>query len=70
MDMPDQKSRRQEPRACGFGESDRRVIDPPPIVEMYADAPNAPPEELKDWRLWNLARIAMPKVMPGKGDKR
>lgn len=36
---------RQQPaaaRACGFGERDRRVIDPPPIIQLIArDARNA-----------------------------
>ncbi|KAI9762238.1 MAG: CTP synthase ura7 [Chaenotheca gracillima] len=33
---------RQQPlaaRACGFGERDRRVIDPPPIVQLFAKDP-------------------------------
>ncbi|KAH8878563.1 hypothetical protein GQ53DRAFT_859291 [Thozetella sp. PMI_491] len=33
---------RQQPyaaRSCGFGERDRRVIDPPPIVELVVDDP-------------------------------
>ncbi|KAI5779756.1 velvet factor-domain-containing protein [Geopyxis carbonaria] len=33
---------RQQPvaaRACGFGERDRRVIDPPPIVQLIANDP-------------------------------
>ncbi|KAI9826407.1 MAG: hypothetical protein M1832_000324 [Thelocarpon impressellum] len=35
---------RQQPlaaRACGFGERDRRVIDPPPIVQLVAKAADA-----------------------------
>ncbi|KAK1073132.1 hypothetical protein LTR12_010177 [Friedmanniomyces endolithicus] len=40
---------RQQPlaaRACGFGEKDRRVIDPPPIVELrVTDASGAPRED-------------------------
>lgn len=34
---------RQQPvnaRACGFGERDRRVIDPPPILQMIVNDPN------------------------------
>ncbi|KAI5780191.1 velvet factor-domain-containing protein [Peziza echinospora] len=34
---------RQQPvaaRACGFGERDRRVIDPPPIVQLISNDPN------------------------------
>lgn len=40
---------RQQPiaaRACGFGERDRRVIDPPPILELKIEDPSATPEEL------------------------
>lgn len=40
---------RQQPvaaRSCGFGERDRRVIDPPPIVQMRIDDPTVTPEEL------------------------
>ncbi|KAK5140792.1 hypothetical protein LTR32_006496 [Rachicladosporium monterosium] len=40
---------RQQPlaaRACGFGEKDRRVIDPPPIIELrVTDASGAPRED-------------------------
>ena len=39
---------RQQPlaaRACGFGERDRRVIDPPPILELKIDHPTATEEE-------------------------
>ncbi|OAA38042.1 RYP2-like protein [Metarhizium rileyi] len=35
-------SMRQQPqaaRACGFGDRDRRVIDPPPIVQLYVEGP-------------------------------
>ncbi|KAK0101157.1 hypothetical protein ONS96_006379 [Cadophora gregata f. sp. sojae] len=34
---------RQQPkvaRACGFGERDRRVVDPPPIVQLHIDNPD------------------------------
>ncbi len=48
---------RQEPRACGFGERDRGVIDPPPILEMFVDAPNTPPEELQKLE---AAKIQLP----------
>ena len=36
---------RQQPaaaRACGFGERDRRVIDPPPIVQLIVNDPPSP----------------------------
>ncbi|KAF4333706.1 sexual development regulator velC [Fusarium beomiforme] len=39
---------RQQPiaaRSCGFGERDRRVIDPPPIVQLLVEAPNLTKEE-------------------------
>ncbi|KAI1866934.1 hypothetical protein JX265_007510 [Neoarthrinium moseri] len=39
---------RQQPaaaRSCGFGERDRRVIDPPPIVQLKIDDPSVTPEE-------------------------
>ncbi|KAJ4145029.1 hypothetical protein LMH87_003891 [Akanthomyces muscarius] len=39
---------RQQPRAaraCGFGDRDRRVIDPPPIVQLRVDGPGLSDEE-------------------------
>lgn len=42
-------SLRQQPsaaRACGFGEKDRRAIDPPPIVQVTIDDPHATAEEI------------------------
>ncbi|KAF3273058.1 hypothetical protein TWF173_008413 [Orbilia oligospora] len=60
---------RQQPvaaRACGFGERDRRVIDPPPIVQLVASDPSNPSSE-SDVRypfnvvhctLWNVAGTA------------
>ncbi|KAI8628658.1 hypothetical protein F5Y19DRAFT_476204 [Xylariaceae sp. FL1651] len=41
---------RQQPvaaRSCGFGERDRRVIDPPPIIQMSIEDPNASEDEIK-----------------------
>ncbi|RFU77426.1 hypothetical protein TARUN_4793 [Trichoderma arundinaceum] len=41
---------RQQPnaaRACGFGDRDRRVIDPPPIVELLIKNPNFTAEEIR-----------------------
>ena len=41
---------RQQPvaaRSCGFGERDRRVIDPPPIVQLTIDNSKLTPEEVK-----------------------
>lgn len=40
---------RQQPsaaRSCGFGERDRRVIDPPPIIQLKIEDPNLSPEEV------------------------
>ncbi|KAI1500479.1 velvet factor-domain-containing protein [Biscogniauxia marginata] len=41
---------RQQPvaaRSCGFGERDRRVIDPPPIVQVSVEDPNASRSEIE-----------------------
>ncbi|KAI1417723.1 velvet factor-domain-containing protein [Hypoxylon sp. FL1857] len=41
---------RQQPvaaRSCGFGERDRRVIDPPPIVQVFIEDPKATQEEIR-----------------------
>jgi hypothetical protein len=40
---------RQQPvaaRSCGFGERDRRVIDPPPIVQLSIEDPSLSQEEI------------------------
>lgn len=40
---------RQQPfaaRSCGFGERDRRVIDPPPIVQLNIEDPDLTPDEI------------------------
>ncbi|KAI1358593.1 hypothetical protein F5Y08DRAFT_110984 [Xylaria arbuscula] len=42
---------RQQPiaaRSCGYGERDRRVIDPPPIIQMSIEDPASSPEEIKN----------------------
>ncbi|KAK5629596.1 hypothetical protein RRF57_005311 [Xylaria bambusicola] len=42
---------RQQPiaaRSCGYGERDRRVIDPPPIIQMSIVDPTASPEEIRN----------------------
>ncbi|KAF3906544.1 hypothetical protein ABW20_dc0107672 [Dactylellina cionopaga] len=60
---------RQQPvaaRACGFGERDRRVIDPPPIVQLVAADPSNPSSEsdikypfnVVHCTLWNVAGTA------------
>lgn len=51
---------RQNPkaaRACGFGERDRRVVDPPPILTMEISDPNASPEELATLRKQDFAVV-------------
>ncbi|ATY61132.1 VosA [Cordyceps militaris CM01] len=43
---------RQQPRAaraCGFGDRDRRVIDPPPIVQLKVDGPSLSEEERRTY---------------------
>ncbi|KAF4975596.1 hypothetical protein FZEAL_7638 [Fusarium zealandicum] len=40
---------RQQPvaaRSCGFGERDRRVVDPPPIVQLIIEGPNLSQEQI------------------------
>lgn len=42
---------RQQPmaaRCCGYGERDRRVIDPPPIVQLRINNPDLTPDEMYD----------------------
>ena len=41
---------RQQPqaaRACGFGDRDRRVIDPPPIIQLRVEGPSLSPHEIR-----------------------
>ncbi|KAI0447992.1 hypothetical protein F4803DRAFT_558286 [Xylaria telfairii] len=41
---------RQQPvaaRSCGYGERDRRVIDPPPIIQMNIEDPTASEDEIR-----------------------
>lgn len=41
---------RQQPvaaRSCGYGERDRRVIDPPPIIQMSIEDPGATEDEIR-----------------------
>ncbi|KAG5931029.1 hypothetical protein E4U53_001987 [Claviceps sorghi] len=43
-------SMRQQPqaaRACGFGDRDRRVIDPPPIVQLFIDSQSLTRDEAR-----------------------
>ncbi|KAK6543904.1 hypothetical protein TWF694_000624 [Orbilia ellipsospora] len=71
---------RQQPvaaRACGFGERDRRVIDPPPIVQLVAADPSDPssgndikyPFNVVHCTLWNVTGTADETAME-QGDKR
>jgi Velvet factor len=72
-------SLRQQPlaaRACGFGDRDRRAVDPPPILQMMIEDPRATPQEIKTklrypyfvvhCELWNAdedhAETAMPEL--------
>ncbi|KUJ19052.1 uncharacterized protein LY89DRAFT_667059 [Mollisia scopiformis] len=74
---------RQQPiaaRACGFGERDRRVIDPPPILQMDVGDPNSSPEEIRalirqpysvvHCVLWDPATNQDDTAMPGTTEKR
>lgn len=74
---------RQEPkaaRACGFGERDRRVIDPPPILQMEVISPTSTREEMKAMirsnmsvvhcTLWDPNANRDDTAMPGTTDKR
>ena len=75
---------RQQPiaaRACGFGERDRRVVDPPPILQLSIDDPTATQEDksaklrtlafsVVHCTLWNPATDTDDSAMPGSSDKR
>lgn len=76
-------SMRQQPiaaRACGFGERDRRVIDPPPILELKIGDPGATTEEMKarlrypyyvvHCSLWNADHDIDNSAMDDVGDRR
>ena len=71
---------RQQPqaaRACGFGERDRRVIDPPPIVQLIVDDPSGhvDPAELRypfnvvHCTLWSADGLSDETALTGQ-DKR
>jgi hypothetical protein len=67
-------------RACGFGERDRRVIDPPPILQMTVTDPTATPEQIRAYVrqpysvvhcvLWDPINNRDDTAMPGTTDKR
>ncbi|RDL37439.1 uncharacterized protein BP5553_04872 [Venustampulla echinocandica] len=74
---------RQQPiaaRACGFGERDRRVIDPPPILQMTIEDSTASPDEMRAMlrqpcavvhcTLWDPVANKDDTAMPGTTDKR
>ncbi|PBP16506.1 nuclear divisionprotein rft1, partial [Diplocarpon rosae] len=74
---------RQQPvaaRACGFGERDRRVIDPPPILQMDVNSPSLSPATLAalirspfsvvHCTLWDPDTNTDATAMPGTSDKR
>jgi hypothetical protein len=76
-------SMRQQPiaaRACGFGERDRRVIDPPPILELKIEEPGASADELRQrlrypyyvvhCSLWNADHDKDNSAMDDVGDRR
>jgi hypothetical protein len=67
-------------RACGFGERDRRVIDPPPILQLTIHDPTATAEEISarlripysvvHCTLWNPETDSDDTAMPGSSDRR
>ncbi|KAJ5054371.1 uncharacterized protein L3040_000646 [Drepanopeziza brunnea f. sp. 'multigermtubi'] len=74
---------RQQPlaaRACGFGERDRRVIDPPPILQMDVSGPNMTATEISTLirspysvihcTLWDPETDKDATAMPGTTEKR
>jgi hypothetical protein len=74
---------RQQPvaaRACGFGERDRRVIDPPPILQMILEDPYASKDEIRNklrdpynvvhCSLYHADREESDSLMPETGERR
>lgn len=64
---------RQQPlaaRACGFGERDRRVIDPPPIVQLsLTDFDPLSPSDVSELRWpFNVVHCALLSVSPPYAD--
>ncbi|KAI0533407.1 hypothetical protein GGR58DRAFT_516945 [Xylaria digitata] len=62
---------RQQPvaaRSCGYGERDRRVIDPPPIIQMKIEDPTASEEEIKN-RLTHTHSIMHCTIWNEAGDQ-
>ncbi|KAI0476701.1 hypothetical protein F4859DRAFT_58863 [Xylaria cf. heliscus] len=62
---------RQQPvaaRSCGYGERDRRVIDPPPIIQMSIEDPTASEEEIRN-RLTHSYSIMHCTIWNEEGDQ-
>ncbi|TDZ65061.1 Sexual development regulator VELC [Colletotrichum trifolii] len=62
---------RQQPvaaRCCGYGERDRRVIDPPPIVQLRINNPNLSPDELYD-KIHHPAYVVHCSIWDEKGQE-
>ncbi|KAI0549404.1 hypothetical protein F4679DRAFT_547014 [Xylaria curta] len=62
---------RQQPvaaRSCGYGERDRRVIDPPPIIQMRIEDPTASEEEIRH-RLTHSYSIMHCTIWNEEGDQ-
>ena len=65
---------RQQPiaaRACGFGERDRRVIDPPPIIQLsLKDFDPQSPDDVAEIRWpFNIVHCALLSVVPRPSDQ-
>ncbi|KAI0879239.1 hypothetical protein GGS24DRAFT_486709 [Hypoxylon argillaceum] len=62
---------RQQPvaaRSCGYGERDRRVIDPPPIIQMSIDDPTASADDIRS-RLTHSYSIMHCTIWNEQGDQ-
>ncbi|KAH7329145.1 velvet factor-domain-containing protein [Stachybotrys elegans] len=47
------QERRERDRSCGLGERDRRVIDPPPIVELIIESTRLSDAEVRKYRCFD-----------------
>ncbi|KFA67234.1 hypothetical protein S40285_09441 [Stachybotrys chlorohalonatus IBT 40285] len=69
---------RQQPKAarpCGFGDKDRRTIDPPPIVELVIESPTLTNDQIQEYRrartyvmscsIWDKTGTIDDSLMPG-----
>lgn len=62
---------RQQPiaaRCCGYGERDRRVIDPPPIVQLRINNPDLSPDEMYD-RIHHPAYVVHCSIWNAEGNE-